>query len=187
MRRGGVSGVEPIELSRDPQARVRHDAIHALSKIGYARAALPVWERLSDHEPAGIAKAAYTLGVLRERGAAPELASLLMHQQPEVRTAAVEALERLGALALEALAGVLTGGDREGRRRAADVLASIAHPYAIQTLATGLDDPAGDVRVSVLMALSGFDDPRATTAIAAAAGDPDHRVRALADRLTQDR
>lgn len=101
--------------------------------------------------------------------------------------AAVEALERLGHLALEALAAMLTGGDREGRRRASDVLASINHPRAVETLASGLKGPAWDVRVSVLMALSAFDDPRASADIATAEGDGDHRVRALADRLERDR
>jgi HEAT repeat protein len=187
LMRLGDPAVDPlVELTRDPEARVRHDAIHALSKVGYDRAALPVWERLWDDDWVVIAKAAYTLGVFGERGAAPELADLLMHEQPEVRTAAVEALERLGHLAFDALSQVLVAGTPEGRRRAADVLGSIEDPRAIEPLVIALEDPDWNVRVSALMALSGLDDQRATAAVAAASNDPDPRVQALAKRLTRD-
>lgn len=185
MRLGDLAVDPLVELTRNPEARVRHDAVHALGKIGYDRAALPVWERLSDDDPAVIAKAAYTLGVFRERGAAPELACLLMHDRAEVRTAAGEALERLGHLALEALSTALTGADRDGRRRAVDILGSIDDERCVDVLIAGLGDAAWEVRVSVLMALAGFDDARARAAIVATQNDPDHRVRALANRLAQ--
>lgn len=54
----GVIAVDPlVELTEDPKPRVRHDAIHALGKVGYDRAAIPVWLRLWD-DPTVISKVA---------------------------------------------------------------------------------------------------------------------------------
>lgn len=143
----GVIAVDPlVELTEDPKPRVRHDAIHALGKVGYDRAAIPVWLRLWD-DPTVISKVAYTLGVFHERGAAPELASLLTREQPEVRTSAAVALQRLGPLALDSPSDALTSGDREGRKRAADILASIDDPRAAAALIDGLTTMRGGTRV----------------------------------------
>lgn len=172
-----------MDLANHESAQVRHDAVHALSKLGYDDAALVLWERLGDSNSRVVAKASYALGLLRNQGSVPELVDLLSHEYPEVRTAAAEALERIAGGAAEGVAQALVTATTDVRERAAAILGSINSDESVHALRHGLQDDDWQVRIAVLMALSRLGNTAATEAISTAHHDHDSRVRMLAGRL----
>lgn len=140
-------------------------------------------EQGDQSKPGRSAKAEYTLGAFRARDAAPEKVALLGHDQPQVRTAAMEALERLGSLGQEALAQALVDGAETVRPTSGGRAGVDGASESVDALRTGLQDSSWQVRISVLMALADVDDDRAGEAIVATTHDEDRRVRVLATHL----
>jgi HEAT repeat protein len=101
-----------------------------------------------------------------------ELLAVLTRGSDESREAAALALGRLGAVAVEALAGLLSQADADGRWWAARALAEVPQGGGLAPLVEALLDPDADVRACAALALGH---------IGAGAAAP-----ALADRLADD-
>jgi HEAT repeat protein len=96
------------------------------------------------------------------------------------RTAAREALEQLGAVAVPKLAEVMRDRKFSGRGRAAQALGRIGTLDAIGALLAGLGDGDPLVRVQAITALQQHNEPRVVVAVAKLLKDPDPRVAAAA-------
>jgi len=150
-------------------------------------------------------RAAEFLGEVGEEGDQPTVDGLLRaattDDDPEVRGAAVDALDAIGEAALEQLLKELTGGgddaeaewvtarkfaraleaDRpELRMAAANALGRLDDASGLQPLVGALDDEDERVRLRAAQACGTFADPRAIPGLRDALGDEDPRVRRAA-------
>ena len=166
-------------------------------------------ERLRDalgSDSAAVRKrAAEFLGEIGEEGDQPTIDGLLRaattDDDPEVRGAAVDALDEIGEAALEQLLEELTGGgsgseaewvtarkfaralqaDRpELRMAAANALGRLDDASGLQPLVGALDDEDARVRLRAAQACGTFADPRAVPGLRERLDDEDPRVRRAA-------
>lgn len=101
------------------------------------------------------------------------------------RNAALEALERLGAPAVDALVAALEV-DQPHRKFLLDALGGLADPRAVPALARGLDDPDPNVQVAAAEALGRIGGPAAEAALLACADRSSGMVQLTAlDALAQ--
>lgn len=135
-------------------------------------------EKLYSKDDAEAANAAIALGELGETAApaAPFLASMMHTKHPRGPAEAKNALKRIGKAAVEPAALALQLGDHYARGNAAEVLATLRDPRAIDPLVTCYDD-TGDRKVGE--ALKAIGQP-AVDRLLTYAADKDAGVRARA-------
>lgn len=113
--------------------------------------------------------------------AVPHLVHALgMGDDVRARNAAAEALARIGAPAVKALAERLGNEDGDVRKFAADILGEIGHGEGVEPLASALDDPDRNVRAAAAEALGKIGGPRAAVALERALKADDHLLRVSA-------
>jgi HEAT repeat protein len=142
---------------------------------------------LRDSDDLVVAKAAYALGHLGAVEAIAQLVRLLEHSTPEVQSAAVTALERVGPSAASQLVIGLTHELDQVREHAANALGTFADRDSVPALLRALQDRAWRVRVAAIVALNRIAGDDVTSAIARACEDDDSRVRTLAVRILKRR
>ncbi len=96
VRMGDTAVASLVLLLSDPDSRVRHCAVHALSKIGDPRAIGALIAALHDDDLSVVTKAAYALGESASATAIPALVGLLGREERELQATLVLALERFG-------------------------------------------------------------------------------------------
>lgn len=183
VRLGGASVAPLIERLSDARAAVRHNAAHALGKLGDARAIGALIARLGDEDAQVRLKAAYALGQMRAQAAVPGLLDCLADAERTVHDTALEALERIGAAALPALLEGLKHNTAPVREGCAQALGSLGLAQAVPGLQAALPDPDDDVRLALVQALGDIGGPQAVAALETLRDDADPRVRALARAL----
>jgi HEAT repeat protein len=182
------------ELARrglaDPDAGVRAAALGALSRLGVLRTA-DVEGALADGAPAVRRRAVEVALAVRGAGTRSTLpravAAALGDADPLV---VVDAAWFLGERRARAAVSVLatTAADHHDarcREAAVAALGAIGDVAGLPAVLGALDDVA-TVRRRATVALAGFDDPRVTPALRAAAEDRDWQVRQAAGELLDE-
>jgi len=159
----------------------RYRAVRELS-LEAPRALEQLLERLSDESwrvrKAAVERLAEVKPVSR---ALPHLvAALGKGDDAQARNAAAEALARIGAPAVTALAERLNSDDGDVRKFAADILGEIGHADAVEPLAQALDDKDRNVRAAAAEGLGKIGGPRAAVALERALKADDHLLRVSA-------
>lgn len=158
---GDPRAIKPLCAAlKDENSGVRASAAKALGIIGDSRAVGPLCvvlkaSDLTEATPdvAAIAAAAEAIGTLRDSHAVEPLARLLRHKEQFVRTAAAEALGRIGAPAMEPLLVALREEDSEIRSSAAFALGEIGDTKVVEVLIASLGDRYRHVRRNAAEAL----------------------------------
>ncbi|MGA4670248.1 HEAT repeat domain-containing protein [Propionibacteriaceae bacterium Y1923] len=180
----GAAGVEAVVVGlSDPDPGVRLQMAHVASKLGDPAAGPGLVDLLADPDARVRAKAAFALGRVGLLGTLPALLSGLGDPDDQVAAAFVGALTAFGQAAVPGLVGATADPSGLVRERAADALAALAPPEAVDALAQLLDDEAAPVRLSAVLALSGIDAERAREAVHRARRHDDPQVAAVATRL----
>lgn len=169
-----------MDRLRDEHPSVRHDAAHALSKIGDPRALEALTALLGDADPAVVSKAAFALGRIGDARAIPALVGLLGRDDRELESALNAVLEGFSTAAVQPLLQALADPDWRTREHAADALRGIGDRDAMAGLAALLGDPCWRVRFAAANALMRLG--AAPQTFEALRDDDDPRVRALALR-----
>ena len=130
-------------------------------------------EALEDEWKPVQSSAAAALGRLKAEQAAEPLAALL--EDLSTRSAAAEALQKIGPAAETHVAVYLDNSDRSIRQSAAEILESIATAVSVPALIKALDDDWTFVSSPALKILIRLKDERSIDALAANLDEPLHR------------
>ncbi len=185
VRPGGV--VERVsELLKDPNAQVRHDAAHVLSKIGDPLAVNALIDALSDDQAEVLTKVAFALGRIGDPKAIPALVRLVGHESRELQSTLHSVLEAFGPEATSALLGVLNSDAWQTREQAAYILGFIGSENDVARLSELLKDEHWEVRFAAAHALRDLGGETARAALDVLQADPDARVRSMAARTPKE-
>lgn len=182
----GAPAVDPmIALLAHPDAPIRTQAAHALSKLGDVRAVPALRDALHDDTESVVQKAVYALGVLRQVSVLPALLDLLDRQSTSLRNALHDALLAFGAASIPALTSRLADPKSDTRTRVSviEILAGIGGDAAVPSLSASLLDADWQVRFAAVHALSESRIPDLATRLAPVADDEHPHVRMLATRV----
>ncbi len=176
-----------VPLLTHPDAVVRAQAAHALSKVGDVAVVPLVVPLLGDASVAVAAKAAQVLGRLGGPAAQQSLVGALGSGHDEIHDAVVAALEEAGPGAVDLLLVRASDPDPLVRAGVAEALGLIGDPRAAPALAILLEDEDRSVRFEAIVALGQLAGETAEAAIEEARVSSDDRLRHVAARLLRDR
>lgn len=162
----------------DPQASVRQQAAHVLSKIGDPEHAQHLAGVLADQDPEVAIKAFRAAANTGSPTVVPALVARLGDPDGELRDGLTRAFNTLGEVAVDALTGALTSPEAAVREHAADALGHLGSPAAdaaVDALAGLLADSSAEVRVTAVSALGQL-DPELTGDVLGRAADGDDPV-----------
>jgi HEAT repeat protein len=159
----------------DPQVDVRIESIRALGVIDDDTVPAVLIEALKDPEIRVREMAADGLSRWHSPAVARQLAAALA--SPDLRRSAGEVLERMGPMAVQALAEVTTGADAEASIAAGVLLDRIA---GAAPFVDDLGSIEPDQRLRAVQVLAALGGPAASEALVSALADPDIRVRSRA-------
>ena len=167
---GDVGAVDVlVEALRDADLAVRRRAAKALIRIGKGAVdALVV--TLESHDWELRRQAAEVLGAIGDRRAAKSLVTALRDSDIGVRWHAIEALEKIGAGAVEPLVSVLGVSDNGVRWWAAAALEKVGRS-AVEPLIRILGDSSWELRQQATEVLGAIGDRRAVKPLITALGD----------------
>lgn len=186
--RMGPDAVPPLlELLENPDAAVRLQAVHTLSKMADPASAAALNEVVNDPDDGVARRAIFALGQMGHPGALRTLMAGLGHPDPERRNTLSTALVNYGASALPLLLEMLRHPEAQKRVHAADVLGLLGDPVAAPALTEALLDGTWEVRFAALTALGHLPGEDARRGIELAAELADPRLRAVAQRLAAKR
>jgi HEAT repeat protein len=172
-----------IQLLGDASRAVRHNAAHALSKIGDARAVDALIDTLQDPDVMVISKAAFALGQIGDLRAIPALVRLLGHESRELQSTLASVLERFGLPAVPQLLETLEDQHWQAREHAAYILGFIGSRDTVPALTKALSDQHWQVRFASVHALGDLGGESAKQAVQSTHNDSDPRVRSLAPKV----
>lgn len=183
--RQGTDALAPVlALLDDPDASVRFQMAHVLSKLADPGAVPALARRLSDADASVRAKAAFALGQIGGPDALVALVGALGSDDPLLADAVVSALDRVGPDAAAPLIAALASGQAPAvREQAAEALGFLGDPVATEALVAATKDPEIGVRFAALVALGALGNDAGRAAASGLVDDPDRRTRALARRL----
>lgn len=176
-----------LEAMGSPDAATRAQAAHVASKIGGAGITEALSGVIADDDNEVAIKAYRAAASTLDPAVVPALVARLGEGDLELRDALAVAFERLGALGVPALVEAVGSERAEVRAHAAEALAHVGSPDAdgaVTALQGLLDDADGDVRMAAVMALGALDAEVSGPALAAAAGNGDHRVARVAEAFS---
>ncbi|MBN1642454.1 MAG: HEAT repeat domain-containing protein [Anaerolineae bacterium] len=158
-------------LAQGEPARVRFVCAEALALAGEV-AVPPLIAALQDPDPSVRARAAQSLGQLRDQRATPALIASLADTSEGVRQAAAGALGQLGdALAFDPLVLVLQDPSPQVRQRAGEALLALAPTEPLAQQLHSLIHSGAEGRAQAATALGELQDPRAIPALGRALYD----------------
>ena len=166
-----------LGLERQRDANWRRSAALALGRVGDAQAVEPLGRVLNDPDATVRLAAIESLGLL---GAAAPLVEALRRGRGFEPEACVKALVKMGAQAIEPLAGVLQGSDVSAASHAAVALRRIGGEAVVEPLIGALRHPRAHVRKTAAQALAELGDRRAIEPLIGALADGDEGVREAA-------
>jgi len=135
---------------------------------------------LNEFSLAGALNVVAALGRAKSSLALQILCAALEGENPEVRTAAADALVGFGPAAVEPLLAVLNGNKTPARAKAAGVLGKLGDARALPVLKKYADDKAVSVRAAVTQALAGLGGVDAVDGMLQALGDANKEARKAA-------
>jgi HEAT repeat protein len=189
---GGPEALDRLRglLSADDPL-VRRAALHALGRIGGARAAEMVALALADENSDVQVAAAQVLGKLRdERGGVPGASELMLavrSEHAQVRAAVARALGATGLeQAIEPLTDLLRDDDGGVAIAAIDALGQLTSRTLTETLRDALVHPDREVVKAALRALASAHDPAASSELIAALAHDAWDVRQVAAEMLGD-
>lgn len=166
---------------------VRQLAARAAGKLG-ARALVPRLMELAGGEDKRVALAAtLSLAELADETVLSTAQALLGARDYPLRKAAARVMASVPTRGAALARTMLTEGDEGRARSAAEVLALIGTPEALDALGALLSDPRAGLRVSALLGLADRCPPAFRSAFERLRSDPDPRVAAVAARLDTGR
>lgn len=183
VRQGPDALAPALALLDDPDAGVRFQMAHLLSKLADPGAVPALACRLSDADASVRAKAAFALGQIGGPDALVALVGALGSDDPLLADAVVSALDRIGPDAVAPLVAALTSGQPMVREQAAEALGFLGDPSATDALLAAAKDPEAGVRFAALVALGAVGTDAGRAAASGLVDDPDRRTRTLARRL----
>jgi hypothetical protein len=155
-------------------------------RVAKQRDALIAYLSSNSADPEALRWVLKVVGVSRIQGAVSACEKLLRHSEHTVRSAAIEALGLLGAVAIASLKKALRVQDVEVRDGAVTALARIGGAAAVKSLQEALGHKDARVRRVAAEALGQVGGPVAVKSLQQALGDRDARVRtAVAEALGQ--
>ena len=163
----------------DNDWRVRDFVQSALTEIG-GPAVEPLIASLRDESGLVRARAAETLGKIKDVRAAEPLLAILNDSERVVQVVARDALVQIGVPAVKPLINALKHRDSLVRAHAAAALGEIKDHRAVEPVLAALKDQDAGVRRSAAAALESLQDRRAVTSLLAALKDEDAEVRKAA-------
>lgn len=179
--RFGVDAVpDLLALLEQDSAHIRHNAVHALGKIGSIEAVPALVKMLNDTDRQVRLKAVYALGQIGDDLAITPLIDMLVDPHQEVQTITIDVLLRFGAVAIPELCDALQHQHAIIREHVAGILGQIGDAEAVDVLANMAGDSVADVRLSVAQALGEIGDSKGVIALSTLSKDEDVRVRAMA-------
>jgi HEAT repeat protein len=116
-------------------------------------------------------------GVIDETAKETIVGMLAAHDNAGLRNSAVEALERLGALAIPTLSLHIQDDDHDVRKFVIDILGNIGDTAAVPLLINALDDPDPNVSAAAAENLGKIADPQAVPYLAEALAHNDLWLR----------
>jgi HEAT repeat protein len=169
----------------DPDARVRRAVAHALGVSSRPEATAALLARLDDSDPDVAVAVIEALERLGDKKSVVPLISRLSDNRSKLRRAVVVALGTLGSSAsVSALTLALRDSDKQVRLAAVSALGRTHDEGAVDALRSVLTgDPAIDVRVAALTALSEIPSPRTTTILIAELDSPRSEIASEAAEL----
>ncbi|HID08266.1 MAG TPA: HEAT repeat domain-containing protein, partial [Armatimonadetes bacterium] len=169
-------------LLHSPDESVRAGAVQHLSNFKPSQA-LPLLIHALTDESLLVRQRAIDVLVMHgesDRAVIVELVNQLASSDANIRSGALDALMRLGKVAVGELCNALDDESVDRRILAATALGSIAEPSATDALLAHLTDPAENVRHTVIEALGNIGDERATEPLIAVAQHADWQLRIAA-------
>jgi len=147
-----------LDMVDDSLPAPRRAAAAALAGLGDAEVAAKLVKLLDSHDPTLRAAGLRALGTLGDPGSVQQVHTIGQgDEEPEIRLAAVEALQGFGAHALEGLTDFLSGDNELDLRLAAvDSLARLGTPLAADALIVALGDSAAAVRFAAREGLKAY-------------------------------
>ncbi|AXH97120.1 HEAT repeat domain-containing protein [Ornithinimicrobium avium] len=169
----------------NPDAEIRLQALHLLSKVADPGSVAVVAQHIDDPDPAVADKARWALARIKDPSVIPLLVDRLGATELTVRDGITATLSQFGAPAVPTVAAALEHQAATVRSHAADVLCFIGAPAAHEAtpaLTNRLDDDHPDVRLAATLALRELTDhpPARATLHQASINHHDARVRAIA-------
>jgi HEAT repeat protein len=162
----GAAAVLPlIALLQSENPQARHDAAHALGKVGDSRAVPALVVVLHDADSTVGFKAMFALGQIGAAQAIPALLSFLADERPEIRELLTQVLEQFGGTAVPLLSQALAHPRWQVREHAAEILGLIGTRDAVPVLVAALHDEAWQVRYAAVFALHTIGGATAKTAL----------------------
>lgn len=176
---------EAARALENPNAGVRLQALHLLSKVADPSSVAVVARHIDDADPAVADKARWALARIGDPSVIPVLVDRLGTTEVAARDGLTAALSQFGAPAVPTVTAALGHDAATVRAHAADVLCFIGAPAAqeaIPALTDRLGDDHPDVRLAATLALRELvDHPTARRALhEASVTHDDQRVRAVA-------
>jgi HEAT repeat protein len=172
-------------LTTDPSEARRSYAAEALGEFLVADG-IPLVATAATTDTSALVRTAAVKALMRlnDEGPNGELGAAISDAAPEVRLAALAATVRINVFThVDLVAGALSDGDANVRRRAAEVLGTFQSTDAVAAL-IALTSPETEkdarVRTSAVAALGRIADPSARDAVNAALSDPDALVQSVA-------
>jgi HEAT repeat protein len=164
---GSDTAALALAAAKDPSAHVRRWALRIIAYFGFSQALEVVLERIDDPDPRVRDSALHALSFLEDRRAEESLLAASRSPDAGIRAAAMRAFSQ-GVGEPRVVAAILRGLedlDPWVRYYACQSAGRLRVEPSIATLSRLLGDPAGQVRVGAVEALSHFDDPRALGAL----------------------
>jgi HEAT repeat protein len=183
VRYGAVATAALLNEVSHEHPRARHNAVHALGKIGDAQAVPNLMAATQDADAAVRLKSVYSLGQISDTRAIESLILRLDDPVQNVQWTAREVLESFGERALPGLIRALNTESAQVRELSASLLGDIADNSAVDPLIAAADTDDWHVKVAVVEALGTIGDGRALPLVERLTGDADSRVRAIANAV----
>ncbi len=176
----GQAGVLPLmALLQSDKPQVRHDAAHALGKIGDNRAVPALMAAVCDTDRVVVFKAMFALGQIGDASAIPALLPFLGNEPKEIREMLTQVLEQFSDAAVPALTQALVHDRWQVREHAAEILGLIGTRESVPALIAVLQDEQWQVRYAVVFALHTIGGAVAKNALKSMSPDASPEVQTL--------
>lgn len=180
VRFGAAAAAALIDAIAQAEARARHNIVHALGKLGDARAVPALIVTAQDVEPSVRLKSVYALGQIGDAQAIDALVARLADPAEEVRWTAREALHGFGGKSLPRLIDALAAESVHMREFSASLLGELGDERAVEPLIAAAASADWPVRLAVAEAFGSIGSVRALPVVERMADDPHPHVRAMA-------
>jgi len=180
VRLGGLAVDSLLQVLAHENAKARHNAVHALGKIGDQRALDGLLAAAHDPAESVRYKAVYALGQLADPRAIHTLVGLLGDPVLDIQWLSRDVIATFGKAATPALLAALQPESLSVCELAVNLLGDLADRQAVEPLLHLLHSPDWQIRFAVIQALGQIGDRRAAPLLSPLTQDENPQVRAMA-------